>query len=273
MPTLRTADGTQLFYNDWGNGKPLVLIHGWPLDSDMWEYQASYLATQGLRCIAYDRRGFGRSDQPWAGYDYDTLADDLAAVMDQLDLYEATLVGFSMGGGEVARYLSRHGAGRVARAALISAVTPYLLKTPGNEDGADKSVFDQMVEGLQADRPHFLAGFGKSFFGAGLLNFTVTAEILQWASTMALLASPKATTDCVRAFSETDFRPDMAAFTMPTLIVHGASDVTVPAAVSGQRTAKMIPHARYIEYAGAPHALTFTEKDRLNADLLAFAHS
>jgi len=126
---------------------------------------------------------------------------------------------------------------------------------------------------LQADRPHFLAGFGKSFFGAGLLNFTVTAEILQWASTMALLASPKATTDCVRAFSETDFRPDMAAFTMPTLIVHGASDVTVPAAVSGQRTAKMIPHARYIEYAGAPHALTFTEKDRLNADLLAFAHS
>ena len=273
MPTLKAADGTQLFYNDWGSGKPLVLIHGWPLDSDMWEYQTSYLATQGLRCIAYDRRGFGRSDQPWTGYDYDTLADDLAAVIDQLDLREVTLVGFSMGGGEVARYLSRHGAGRVARAALISAVTPYLLKTPANADGADQSVFDQMVDGLRADRPHFLAGFGKTFFGAGLLNFSVSAEILQWANMMALLASPKATTDCVRAFSETDFRPDMAAFTMPTLIVHGASDATVPAAVSGRRAAQMIPHAQYIEYAGAPHALTFTEKDRLNADLLAFARS
>ncbi len=270
MPYIQITDGTNLFYNDWGTGKPVVLIHGWPLDSDMWEYQSAYLATQGLRCIAYDRRGFGRSDQPWAGYDYDTLADDLASLMDKLDLHDATLVGFSMGGGEVARYLSRHGTARVSRAALISAVTPFLLKTANNEDGVDKSVFDQMVDGLQADRPHFLAGFGKTFFGAGLLNFTVTAEILQWANMMALLGSPKATTDCVRAFSETDFRQDMQAFTMPTLIVHGASDATVPASVSGARAAKMIPAAKYIEYAGAPHALTFTEKDRLNADLLVF---
>ena len=270
MPYIQAADGTNLFYNDWGTGKPVVLIHGWPLDSDMWEYQATYLATQGLRCIAYDRRGFGRSDQPWTGYDYDTLADDLASVMEKLDLHDAALVGFSMGGGEVARYLSRHGAARVSHAALISAVTPFLLKTADNQDGVDKSVFDQMVDGLKADRPHFLAGFGKTFFGAGLLNFTVTAEILQWASMMALLGSPKATIDCVRAFSETDFRQDMRAFTMPTLIVHGASDATVPASASAERAAKMIPAAKYIEYAGAPHALTFTEKDRLNADLLAF---
>jgi len=247
-----------------------VLIHGWPLDADMWEYQAVPLANQGLRVIAYDRRGFGRSGQPWTGYDYDTLADDLASVMDTLDLRGATLVGFSMGGGEVARYPSRHGTGRVAKAALVAAVTPYLLKTADNPDGVDQSVFDQMIEGLQKDRPHFLANFGKQFYGAGLLNFTVTAEILQWSLMMALLGSPKATLDCVRAFSATDFRPDMAAFTVPTLVIHGGSDQTVPPEVSGRRAAKMIQGARYIEYDGAPHALTFSEKDRLNEDLLAF---
>ncbi len=218
MPEIQARDGTPLYYKDWGAGPPVVLIHGWPLDADMWEYQAVPLASQGLRVIAYDRRGFGRSGQPWTGYDYDTLADDLASVMDALDLHGATLVGFSMGGGEVARYLSRHGTGRVAKAALVSAVTPYLLKTADNPDGVDQSVFDQMIEGLQKDRPHFLANFGKQFYGAGLLNFTVTAEILQWSLMMALLASPKATLDCVHAFSATDFRPDMAAFTVPTLL-------------------------------------------------------
>jgi len=270
MPFIETADKTTLFYNDWGSGRPVVLIHGWPLDSDMWEYQSVVLASQGLRVIAYDRRGFGRSGQPWSGYDYDTLADDLKALLDKLDLQDVTLVGFSMGGGEVARYMGRHGAARVAKAVLISAVTPYLVQAPDNPDGVPRGAFDQMVEGLEKDRPSFLATFGKQFFGAGLLNFTVTSEILQWASMMALLGSPKGTIDCVRAFSETDFRRDMAAFRVPTLVIHGDGDATVPLDKSGRIAAAMIPGAELKVYPGAPHALFFTEKDRLNQDLLAF---
>ena len=270
MPFIETADKTRLFYNDWGSGPPVVLIHGWPLDADMWEYQSVFLASQGLRVVAYDRRGFGRSSQPWTGYDYDTFADDLKAVMDGLELDGATLVGFSMGGGEVARYMSRHGGARVAKAVLVAAVTPYMLHAPDNPDGVPRSTFDGIIEGLQKDRPHFLATFGKQFFGAGLLNFTVTAEILQWSLTMAMLGSPKATLDCVRAFSETDFRPDMAAFRVPTLVIHGDSDATVPVEKSGRIAAKMIPGAELREYSGAPHGLFFTEKDRLNQDLLAF---
>ena len=270
MPFIETADKTALFYNDWGSGRPVVLIHGWPLDSDMWEYQSVFLASEGVRVVAYDRRGFGRSSQPWSGYDYDTFADDLKAVLDKLDLNDVTLVGFSMGGGEVARYMSRHGGARVAKTVLLAAVTPYLVQAPDNPDGAPRSIFDQMVEGLQKDRPNFLATFGKQFFGAGLLNFTVTAEILQWASMMALLGSPKATIDCVRAFSETDFRRDMSAFRVPTLVIHGEGDATVPPDKSGRIAAKMIDSAEYVEYRGAPHALFFTEKDRLNQDLLAF---
>lgn len=270
MPFIETADKTTLFYNDWGAGRPVVLIHGWPLDADMWEYQSTFLASHGVRVIAYDRRGFGRSSQPWTGYDYDTFADDLKAVLDELDLADVTLVGFSMGGGEVARYMSRHGGARVAKAVLVSAVTPCMLQAPDNPDGVPRSVFDEMVEGVQADRPHFLAAFGKQFFGAGLLNFTVTSEILQWSSTMALMGSPKATVDCIRAFSETDFRGDMPAFKVPTLVIHGASDATVPAAKSGQLAAKLIAGAEYMEYPGAPHGLFFTHKDKLNQDLLAF---
>jgi len=273
MPFIETQDKTTLFYNDWGSGRPVVLIHGWPLDSDMWEYQSVFLASQGLRVIAYDRRGFGRSSQPWNGYDYDTLADDLKAVLDKLDLQDVTLVGFSMGGGEVARYMGRHGEARVARAVLVSAVTPYLLQTADNPDGVPRATFDEMAAGLQKDRPHFLATFGKQFFGAGLLNFTVTNEILQWASMMALLGSPRATLECVRAFSETDFRGDMGAFKVPTLIIHGESDATVPADKSGRVAAAMIQGAELKIYAGAPHALMFTEKDRLNQDLLGFVRA
>jgi non-heme chloroperoxidase len=270
MPHVETKDGTSLFYNDWGSGTPVVLIHGWPLNADMWEYQACTLASSGLRVIAYDRRGFGRSDQPWSGYDYDTLADDLAAVMDHLDLRGAVLVGFSMGGGEVARYLSRHGAGRVAKAVLVSCVTPMLLRTEDHPEGVDRSVFDSIVAGLKKDRPTFLATFGKAFFGAGLLNFTVTDGILEWSRGMALQASPKATLDCVRAFSETDFRPDMKAFTVPTLVIHGDADATVPPDITGKAAAASIPGAKLLMYPGAPHGLFFTEKDRLTADLTAF---
>jgi pimeloyl-ACP methyl ester carboxylesterase len=198
------------------------------------------------------------------------MADDLGAVLETLSLTDVTLVGFSMGGGEVARYMSRRQGARVAKAVLISAVTPYLLQSSDNPDGVPRATFDQMIDGLRKDRPSFLATFGKQFFGAGLLNFTVTAEILQWSLMMAMMGSPKATLDCVRAFSETDFRRDMAAFRVPTLIVHGASDATVPPEKSGRLAASMIAGAQLIEYAGAPHGLFFTEKDRLNQDLLAF---
>ena len=273
MPYVQAGDGTRLFLNDWGSGPPVVLIHGWPLNADMWEYQAPVLASNGLRTVAYDRRGFGRSDQPWTGYDYDTFADDLAAVMETLDLRDATLVGFSMGGGEVARYLSRHGANRVARTVLVGAVTPYLLRDDSNPDGVEWSTFQGMLDGLAKDRPGFLASFGKLFFGAGLLNFSVSSEILQWAGNLALQASPKATTDCVHAFGRTDFRADMAAFTVPTLVVHGTGDAIVPHDISARKAAAMIAGARLVEYSGAPHALTYTERDRLNADLLAFVRS
>ena len=270
MPFIDAQDGTKIHYNDWGSGPPVVLIHGWPLDGEMWEYQSVHLATHGYRVITYDRRGFGRSGQPWTGYDYDTLAGDLGTLIDTLDLAGVTLVGFSMGGGEVARYVARHGTSRVARAALISAVTPYLLKGPNNEDGVDHSVFDQMVEGLKKDRPGFLAAFGKQFYGVGPLTFSVSADFLQWSTNLAMLGSPKATLDCVRAFSETDFRADLKTLTVPTLIVHGDADATVPIKVSAEQTVKLVPHAELKVYSGAPHGLFYTARDQLNADLLAF---
>lgn len=273
MPFIKTTDKTSLFYNDWGAGHPVVLIHGWPLDSDMWEYQAGFLAENGCRVIAYDRRGFGRSDQPWHGYDYNTLADDLKAILDGLELQNAILVGFSMGGGEVARYMSRHAGARVSKAVLISSVTPFLLNTADNPDGVDASVFETIIAGLKADRPHFLAGFGKQFFGAGLLNFAVTADIMHWASMLALRGSAPATLACARAFSATDFRTDMGYFRVPTLIMHGDADQTVPFDHSGRIAARMLPSAKLIEYPGAPHAVFFTEKEKLNQDLLEFIAS
>ena len=273
MPHIKTQDDVSLFYKDWGTGKPVVFIHGWPVNADMWEYQMTPLARQGLRCIAYDRRGFGRSDQPLGPYDYEVFADDLKAVLDTLDLHDVTLVGFSMGGGEIARYLARHGSARIAKAVLVASVVPFLLKTPDHPDGADRGVFDGMVGGLEIDRPHFLAGFGKQFFGAGLLTSPVSSEILDWSLWMAMQASPIATIDCVRAFSETDFRPDLAAFTIPTLVIHGDADQTVPAGISGKVAAAGIKGAVYKEYAGAPHGLFVTEKDRLAQDLLEFIRS
>jgi non-heme chloroperoxidase len=271
MPYLDAIDGTKIHFNDWGSGKPIVLVHGWPLNADMWEYQSVFLAEHGFRVITYDRRGFGRSGQPWSGYDYDTLASDLGAVIDHLDLHDVTLAGFSMGGGEAARYAGGAGAGRIGRVALIAAVTPFLLKTHDNPEGVDRGVFEQMIEGLRADRPGFLATFGKTFFGAGMLNFSVSREILQWASQMALMASPRATLECVRAFSETDFRADLHAIKVPTLVVHGDGDQTVPPSASADRVPALIPHAELKIYSGAPHALMYTERDRLNQDLLAFA--
>ncbi len=267
------AQSCKLHYIDWGSGKPIVFLHGWPLSSASWEYQMVPLAAQGFRCLAYDRRGFGHSEKPYSGYDYDTLAGDLKGFLDRLDLEDVTLVGFSMAGGEVARYMKSFNGARVARVVLVSAVTPFLLKTGTNPNGVDKSVFDQMVDGVVEDRPHFLATFGKKFFGAGLLNFSVGNDLLDWAKSLALQASPKATIDCIRAFSETDFRQDLPAVRVPTLVIHGDSDQTVPLELSGRLTAKLVPGAQLKIYEGAPHGLFYTERERLNTDLAAFARA
>ncbi len=270
MAMIKTSDGTELYYKDWGSGKPIVFSHGWPLNADMWEYQMEFLASHGLRCIAHDRRGFGRSSQPWTGGDYDTFADDLAALINALDLQDVTLVGFSMGGGEVARYIGRHGSNRVSKAALLGAVTPFLLKTADNPDGVDKSVFDGMRAGITADRAEFFNGFGKVFMGADRPGSKVSPGALTQTHSMALMASLKSTLDCVIAFSETDFRPDLKAFSMPTLIVHGDDDAIVPIDLTARLAAQMVTGSKLEVYPGAPHGFCFTHKDRLNADLLAF---
>ena len=262
----------ELFYTDWGTGRPVVLIHGWPLDHQMWEYQAVYLAQNGCRVITYDRRGFGKSSHPWQGYDYDTLADDLKAVLDALDLQDVTLVGFSMGGGEVARYFGRHGGARVAQVAFVSAVTPFLLKTDDNPDGVDQSAFDDIVTGLTKDRADFLNDFGPQFYGSGPLGVgaAVSKAQLDWTLAMAMPASPKATLDCVSSWAATDFRADVPAVNVPTLIVHGKNDKAVPAESSADKLAALLPAATYLRYDGHGHGLHMTAKDQLNDDLLRF---
>ncbi|MDF3981520.1 alpha/beta hydrolase [Luteibacter sp. PPL201] len=265
-----TAQPTSLFYEEIGQGRPVVFIHGWPLSSAMWEYQLGAVADAGFRAIAYDRRGFGRSDHPATGYDYDTFADDLHTLLQELDLRDVTLVGFSMGGGEVARYVARHGGDRVHSVAFISAVTPYLLKGPDNPDGVDADVFKQMKDKLIEERPAFLEPFAKQFFGSGLLSHPVSQATLDASLTVAMQASKKGTLDCVDAFSATDFRQDVAALRLPTLIVHGDADKIVPAEASGQRLANAVAGSVYKEYSGAPHALVITHKDDVNRDLVDF---
>ena len=270
MPYLKTQDDVNLFYRDWGTGRPVVLIHGWPLTGDMWEKQANYLVENGMRVIAYDRRGFGRSDQPWGRYDYTTLAADLSAVVEQLDLREAALVGFSMGGGEVVRYLSRYGTERVERAVLISAVTPYLVKAEGNPEGVDPKVFAGIDEGIRKDRPAFFHEFGPKFYGRTTLKHTVSEPVLEWTQSMAMTGSLGATLETGKAWSTTDFREEMRGLNIPFLVIHGTGDSTVPIDVSGRRSAKLLPNATLLEYDGEPHGLTLTAADRLNADLLDF---
>ncbi|MBX3018154.1 MAG: alpha/beta hydrolase [Bdellovibrionaceae bacterium] len=266
----KLQDGTTLYYKDQGRGQPVILIHGWPLNADMFEYQTTALLARGHRVIAYDRRGFGRSSQPTGGYDFDTFADDLRQLIDHLKVDKASLVGFSMGGGEIARYLGNFGADKVSKVALVSAVTPGLLKTPNHPDGVDAKVFDDIQSGLKEDRPHFLAGFAKDFYGVGMMSSPVSNEILQWTAFMAYQANPKATLDCVTAFGKTDFRGDLKAFTVPTLIIHGALDKTVPIDASARAAAKLLPKARLVEYKDAPHGLFITHKNQLNEDLMMF---
>lgn len=271
MPYLNTTDGTALFFRDWGSGDPVVFVHGWGLNSDMWEYQLPELVDQGLRCVAYDRRGCGRSDQPGDGYDFDTLADDLGAVIDHLDLRDVTLVSHSMGSGEVARYLTRHGAGRVARVALISPTLPYLLRDESNPEGVDPAAFDQIVAALRADRPGYLADLGPAALGVGLPGVSVSEPLMAWALGLFLPSSPKASIDTVRTHTETDLRGDMASFTMPTLIVHGDQDALVPFEVSGRRAAEMIDDCTLVIYENASHWPFVTHRERLNEELAAFA--
>ena len=269
-PATSSHQSVDLAYEDLGSGKPVVLIHGWPVSHEMWENQSLALAQAGLRVVAYTRRGFGDSSKPFDGYDYDTMADDLKAVLDELDLHDVTLVGFSMGGGEVARYMSRHRGARVAKVAFISAVTPYLLKTADNPNGIDKSVFAEMAAGIKKDRADFMQTFGKAFYGVGVLSHPVSDGVLHHAWGLAMKGSLKATLDCATAFSHTDFRADLATIKVPALIIHGDADATVPIKASAEQTAKLLPHAKFITYEGAPHGLFVTEKDRLSADLIQF---
>jgi pimeloyl-ACP methyl ester carboxylesterase len=273
MPHVNTRDGTTLYVKDWGQGRPIVLIHGWPLNADSWDEIAYALVNAGYRTIAYDRRGFGRSSQPWSGYDYDTFADDLATVLDASDAQDATLIGFSMGGGEIARYMSRHTGKSVIQAVLLGSVVPGLLKTDTNPEGVPADMLDQVNAGILKDRPKFFADFFPSFYGNGVLSKNVSQEVIDWSLMMTMQASLKATVACVDAWGRTDFTADLAAFSVPTLIVHGNKDVTVPIAATGERAAAGIADARFLEYDGAPHGLTVTHRDKLIADLLAFLAS
>ncbi|RQZ18836.1 alpha/beta hydrolase [Burkholderia sp. Bp9031] len=273
MSLFTTPDGVSLYYKDWGSGKPVVFIHGWPLNADMWDIQMHHLASQGFRCIAYDRRGFGRSSQPWQGYDYDTLADDLAALLDKLDLREVTLVGFSMGSGEVARYIARHGAARVARAVLIGAVTPLIAQRDDYQEGIAVEVFDGIRTAILADRATFLENFWPLFTGSNRAGSTVSRAALEATTYMALQAGLNATLDCVHAFSETDFRADLDKLDVPTLIVHGDDDQTAPIELTARATANRVLHATLLEYEGGPHALYLTHAEQLNEDLLDFVRA
>ena len=249
----------------------MVLIHGWPLSGDSWDPITQALAESGFQAIAYDRRGFGRSDQPSGGYDYNTLADDLAAVLEQCaGGREAALVGFSMGGGEIARFLSRHGGKGVSRVALISSVVPYMPHTEDNPDGVPESVFAQMTEGMLDDRAAFMASFFREFYGVGLISKPVSDEVLRLSWNAAMLAGLRPTLLAAQAFATTDFRPDLPHFRVPTLVVHGTVDKTVPIGATAREVARAVPHAQLIEYDGEPHGVFATATERLREDLLAF---
>ncbi|MET0242165.1 MAG: alpha/beta hydrolase [Flavitalea sp.] len=273
LKTQYEGEEFQIAYSDYGSGRPVVLLHGWPLSREMWEYQINDLVEAGYRVIKYDRRGFGKSSKPWNGYDYDTLAEDLKLVLEELDLKDATLVGFSMGGGEVVRYLSKYGSSRVSQIALISAVTPFLLKTKDNPDGVDASVFEDMMDQMKDDRIGFLDGFGKKFFGVSMISHPVSAPLLDYYRMLGSLATARSTQQCAVAFSQTDFRGDLKKINVPTLIIHGDADKTVPIESSGNKTAELLPDASYVVYEDAPHGLFYTHKERLNADLIEFLNT
>jgi len=271
MSIFTTKEGVELYYKDWGSGQPIVFCHGWPLNADSWESQMLFLAGQGYRCIAHDRRGHGRSSQPWDGNDMDHYADDLAELLEHLDVTNAVLVGFSTGGGEVARYIGRHGTQRVAKASLISSVPPLMLKTAANPGGLPMDVFDGIRAAQLANRSQFYLDLPSGpFYGFNRPGATVSQGLVQAWWMQGMMGGHKNTYDSIKAFSETDFTEDLKQFSIPTLIIHGDDDQVVPIDAAGRASKALVPHATLIVYPGAPHGLTDTHKDQVNADLLAF---
>ena len=272
MGTLTTKDGTQLFFKDWGTGPAVLFSHGWPLSADSWESQMLFLASAGFRCVAHDRRGYGRSSQPWHGNEMDTFADDLSELIEHLGLSAVTLVGFSAGGGEVARYVGRHGVKRVARVALISAIPPLMVKTETNPAGLPIATFDGLRKSSLADRAQFYRDLASGpFFGANRPGAKVSQGVMDSFWRQGMQSGHRNAYEGIKAFSETDFTADLKKFEVPTLIVHGDDDQVVPIDAAGRASAKLVPHATLKVYPGAPHGLADTHKDQLNADLLAFA--
>jgi non-heme chloroperoxidase len=270
MPRIKTKDGTEIYIKIQGAGQPVVLIHGWPLTADSFDDQALALADAGFMAVSYDRRGFGRSDQPVGGYDYDTFADDLAEVIAALNLSNFVLCGFSMGGGEIARYMSRHGGEGVARAIFISSVVPYLLQTDANPDGAPEIALEDMKANIREDRAAFFDDFFEQFFGAGFVTSPVSKGVLRWAWTMAMSAGLNATLKCIDAFGRTDFRGDVASIKVPTLIIHGTADKTVPIDATGRALARALPESRLVEIDGGAHGITASHKAEVATALLTF---
>ena len=267
---ITTKDGAQLYYKDWGTGPAVVFSHGWPLNADAWEDQMMFLASNGYRCIAHDRRGHGRSSQTWDGNNMDTYADDLATVVSTLGLKNAMFVGHSTGGGEVARYIGRHGTSRVAKAVLVSAVTPLMLKTAGNPDGLPLSVFDGIRQGVKTDRAQFFKDLTTPFFGFNRTGVKDSQGLRDTFWLQGMMTGIRGAYECIKQFSETDFTEDLKKMTIPTLIVHGDDDQIVPIGASAIAASKILKNARLEIYKGAPHAIPQMQKDKLNADLLAF---